>query len=441
VGDVADGVEARTTDYYRSRAVAEKVQRKLGFPFYTRDWKEFFPAFFQALKSERVMMFILLTMIMVVAAFSIVSTLVMMIMEKSSDIAILKAMGAEDDAIERIFALEGTLIGVVGTALGVIAGISVTARIAFIQHQIENVLGIDTLPRACTSSRRCPPSSTRARSRSRSGSRWCSRSARRSCRAAARRGSIPWSRCVMSRPPLLEARGVRRSFATGDGAIDVLRGVDLVIRERERLAIVGNSGVGKSTLLHVLGTLDRPTAGQIWFDGEDLFARDPAGLARFRNQSLGFIFQFHHLLPEFNACENVMMPGLGRRAARRPRCASARLRLLSEVGLEHRVNHPVGKLSGGERQRVAVARALVLEPRLVLADEPTGNLDPKTADQVLELLLEMNRVHGTALVVVTHSPELALRLGRRVELVDGYLVEADPGLGLSPELVTRPAES
>jgi lipoprotein-releasing system permease protein len=146
VGDVADGIEARTTDYYRSRAVAARVQAKLGFPYYTRDWKEFFPAFFQALKTERVMMFMLLAMIMVVAAFSIVSTLVMMIMEKSSDIAILKAMGAEDDAIERIFALEGTLIGLVGTALGVIAGISVTARIAFIQHQIENLLGVDTLP-------------------------------------------------------------------------------------------------------------------------------------------------------------------------------------------------------------------------------------------------------------------------------------------------------
>jgi lipoprotein-releasing system permease protein len=146
VGNVADGIEARTTDYYRSRAVAERVQAKLGFPYYTRDWKEFFPAFFQALKTERVMMFMLLAMIMVVAAFSIVSTLVMMIMEKSSDIAILKAMGAEDDAIERIFALEGTLIGLVGTALGVVAGISVTARIAFIQHQIENLLGVDTLP-------------------------------------------------------------------------------------------------------------------------------------------------------------------------------------------------------------------------------------------------------------------------------------------------------
>jgi lipoprotein-releasing system permease protein len=145
-GDVVDGIEARTTDFYRSRRVADEVQRTLGFPYYTRDWKEFFPAFFQALKSERVMMFILLSMIMVVAAFSIVSTLVMMIMEKSSDIAILKAMGAEDDAIERIFALEGTLIGLVGTSLGVVAGVSVTAQIAWIQHQIESFVGIDTLP-------------------------------------------------------------------------------------------------------------------------------------------------------------------------------------------------------------------------------------------------------------------------------------------------------
>jgi len=145
-GDVVDGIEARTRDYYRSRAVADAVEQALGFPFFTRDWKEFFPAFFQALKSERVMMFILLTMVMVVAAFSIVSTLVMMIMEKSSDIAILKAMGAEDDSIERIFAIEGTLIGLVGTAIGVVAGISVTARIAWIQQQVENILGIDTLP-------------------------------------------------------------------------------------------------------------------------------------------------------------------------------------------------------------------------------------------------------------------------------------------------------
>jgi len=223
---------------------------------------------------------------------------------------------------------------------------------------------------------------------------------------------------------LLQAEGVRRSFRTGDGSIEVLKGIDLTLQGAERLAILGASGVGKSTLLHILGTLDRPSAGRVLFRGEDLAARDRHALARFRNGSLGFIFQFHHLLPEFNALENVMMPGLvGGRSASEMRGRAARL--LEEVGLEHRIAHPVGKLSGGERQRVAVARALVLEPALVLADEPTGNLDPKTGDQVLELLLEMNRTHGTALVVVTHSPDLAARLGRRVVLVDGYLEPAE----------------
>jgi len=224
---------------------------------------------------------------------------------------------------------------------------------------------------------------------------------------------------------LLRARGLRKSFPMGEGRIEVLRGVDLDLREAERLAIVGNSGVGKSTLLHILGTLDHPSEGRVEFRGENLFERDPAGLARFRNRQLGFIFQFHHLLPEFDAVENVMMPGLVGGlgfAEMRPRAE----RLLHEVGLGHRVTHPVGKLSGGERQRVAVARALVLEPALVLADEPTGNLDPKTGDQVLELLLEMNRVHGTALVVVTHSADLAARLGRRCVLVDGYVEDAAP---------------
>ncbi len=221
---------------------------------------------------------------------------------------------------------------------------------------------------------------------------------------------------------LLEAVAVRRSFRTGDGEIEVLKRVDLAIHSRERLAIVGASGVGKSTLLHLLGTLDHPSSGQVLFRGEDLGQRDRRELARFRNESLGFIFQFHHLLPEFDALENVMMPGLvgGRSQAEMRKKAG---RLLEEVGLEHRIRHPVGKLSGGERQRVAVARALVLEPTLLLADEPTGNLDPKTGDQVMELLLEMNRSHGTALVVVTHSPALAMRLGRRTVLVDGYLEE------------------
>ena len=221
---------------------------------------------------------------------------------------------------------------------------------------------------------------------------------------------------------LYAASGLCRSFSMGSRVIEVLRGVDLSIAPHERLAILGNSGVGKSTLLHILGTLDHPSSGTLYFENEEVFWHDRDALARFRNQHLGCVFQFHHLLPEFDALENVMMPGLVARrgfAEMRPRAEH----LLSEVGLADRLRHPVGKLSGGERQRVAVARALVLEPSLLLADEPTGNLDPDPAQGVLDLLLEMNRQHGTALVVVTHSQGLADRLDRRVVLRDGCLEE------------------
>ncbi|MEE8474475.1 MAG: ABC transporter ATP-binding protein [Myxococcota bacterium] len=223
---------------------------------------------------------------------------------------------------------------------------------------------------------------------------------------------------------LLRVEGLCKSFPTGGGSIEVLRRIDLTIHPGERLAILGSSGVGKSTLLHVLGTLDRPTSGRVLYrENLDLFSLGANELAAFRNETLGFEFQFHHLLPEFSAVENVMMPGLigGRGFAEmRPRAE----RLLGEVGLEHRLDQSVGKLSGGERQRVAVARALVLEPALLIADEPTGNLDPKTAEQVLGLMLEMNRSRDTALVIATHSLELARRLNRRVVIVDGYLEDS-----------------
>jgi lipoprotein-releasing system ATP-binding protein len=221
---------------------------------------------------------------------------------------------------------------------------------------------------------------------------------------------------------LLEVEGLWKRFTTADGELEVLRGIDFRLAPADRVAIVGQSGVGKSTFLHVLGALDHPTAGSVRFAGEDVFAKSSRELARFRNHTLGFVFQFHHLLPEFSALENVMMPGLLRRlpfAEMRERAAA----ILGEVGLADRLRHRVGKLSGGERQRVAVARALVLDPALVLADEPTGNLDPVTGERIGELLLEMNRTRGTALVVVTHNERLAARLGRTVELRAGVLVE------------------
>jgi lipoprotein-releasing system ATP-binding protein len=223
--------------------------------------------------------------------------------------------------------------------------------------------------------------------------------------------------------PLLRTEALCKSFATGEGTIEVLRGVDLVIERGERLAILGQSGVGKSTLLHLLGALDHPTSGRVLFEEEDVFTKGPLALARFRNESLGFVFQFHHLLPEFTAVENVMMPGLLRGLSPAEMRARATA-ILGEVDLGHRLEHPVGKLSGGERQRVAVARALVMDPPLVLADEPTGNLDPRTGERVGDLLFELNARRRTALVVVTHNEALAARLGRAVTLVDGRLSEA-----------------
>jgi len=223
---------------------------------------------------------------------------------------------------------------------------------------------------------------------------------------------------------LLEVRDLCRRFSTGEGEVRVLEGLELDVARGERIAIEGQSGVGKSTLLYILGTLDHPTSGSVHFGGEDVFAKSRAELARFRNHSLGFIFQFHYLLPEFSALENVMMPGLIRGLSfdeMRPRAMG----ILEEVGLSHRLQHKVGQLSGGERQRVAVARALVLGPLLLLADEPTGNLDPKTGAVIEDLLIEMNASRGTSLVVVTHNPRFAAKLGRSVKLFDGKLVDGN----------------
>ena len=222
--------------------------------------------------------------------------------------------------------------------------------------------------------------------------------------------------------PLIRVRGLSKGYDSNGMRIEVLQETAFDLEAGETVAVVGASGIGKSTFLHVLGTLDRPDAGSFLFEGQDVFAFDGDRLARFRNRSVGFVFQFHHLLPEFNALENAMMPALiaGKpRSEAKDRAAS----ILVRVGLDQRLTHRVGKLSGGEQQRVALARALVLDPKLLLADEPTGNLDRRNSDQVHELLLSLNREFAMSLVVVTHNAELAATMSRRVTLVDGKLVE------------------
>lgn len=217
---------------------------------------------------------------------------------------------------------------------------------------------------------------------------------------------------------LIQVQQLFKSFGNGTKKVEVLRGIDLTFFQGERAAIVGASGVGKTTLLHILGTLDRPTAGTVLHGGRDIFTLNERDLALFRNREIGFVFQFHHLLPEFNALENTMMPCLIQGMSKKEASLRAEA-ILTLVGLKERLSHKPGELSGGEQQRVAVARALVLEPKILLADEPTGNLDSKTGESVFALLQELNRMKNVTLVIVTHNPSLAAQMPRQILLTDG----------------------
>jgi lipoprotein-releasing system ATP-binding protein len=226
----------------------------------------------------------------------------------------------------------------------------------------------------------------------------------------------------MNKETVLNCSNVSKSFNEGGLAVDVLRDIDLNIQAGEQIAIIGSSGSGKSTLLHLLGGLDNPTTGQIWINGKQINKLNSAKRAILRNQNLGFVYQFHHLLQEFTALENVAMPLLiGGYSSKQAKEKAADI--LIKVGLETRLQHKPGEMSGGERQRAAVARALVTNPKCLLADEPTGNLDQRTADKVYELMLDLNKTVGTSLILVTHAPDLAKRMDKILRLVNGKLVE------------------
>jgi len=217
---------------------------------------------------------------------------------------------------------------------------------------------------------------------------------------------------------LIQVQQLFKTYGNGTKRVEVLRGVDLTFSRGEKTAIVGASGVGKTTLLHILGTLDRPTTGKVLYEGKDIYTLNEKDLALFRNREIGFVFQFHHLLPEFSALENTSMPCLIQGNTKREAVSRAEA-ILTLVGLKERLSHKPGELSGGEQQRVAVARALVLEPKVLLADEPTGNLDTKTGESVFDLLQELNQIRGVTLIVVTHNLKLAEKLSRQIQLIDG----------------------
>lgn len=223
---------------------------------------------------------------------------------------------------------------------------------------------------------------------------------------------------------VIRIEGLWKVFETIGGRVEALKGIDLNISHGETLAVVGVSGSGKSTLLHILGTLEHPTRGEVYYDTNNIFSQNDAEIAAFRNSEIGFVFQFHYLLAEFSALENVMMPCLIR-GIDSEQAREMAVEILGKVGLEPRLEHRPGELSGGEQQRVAIARAVVLKPKVILADEPTGNLDMYTGGSILDLFLMLNDEYGITSVLVTHNMEIANRLNRRIRLSDGKIVDAN----------------
>jgi len=219
---------------------------------------------------------------------------------------------------------------------------------------------------------------------------------------------------------LLELKNIHKSFTLNGNIINVLNGIDFIVKQGDSIAIIGASGAGKSTLMNIMGTLDPPSIGAVLFEGEDVWNMEEARLCRIRNHEIGFVFQFHHLLPEFNALENTMMPALISRSDAKVAREKA-IGILKDVGLSDRLRHRVGELSGGEQQRVAIARALIMGPKILLADEPTGNLDRITGEEIIDMLLRIKEEQGLSLVIVTHNQKLAEKMSKTLEIVDGRI--------------------
>ncbi len=425
--DQVQGLRLKFDDLFQAPRTAWSIARELGEDrYYARDWTRTHGNLYQAIRMEKAMIGLLLLLIVAVAAFNIISTLVMVVNDKKGDIAILRTLGATPGTIMRTFMVQGTVIGVVGTAIGAVVGIFAALNVSAAISALEGLIGhkflnadvyfIDYLP---------------SQVQSQDVLMVCAAAlvlsflatlypAWRAAHAPSLRRRYVMSESGMSDKAILSCRNLGKSYEEGPESVQVLAGLQLELHPGERVAIVGTSGSGKSTLLNLLGGLDTPTKGSVWLDGEELSALSEKNRGLLRNRSLGFVYQFHHLLPEFTALENVCMPLLiGKTAI--PEARQRATALLERVGLGHRLEHKPAELSGGERQRVAIARALVNKPGLVMLDEPTGNLDSHTAQGIQDLMLELSTSMRTAFLVVTHDMNLARQMDRVLHLQEGCL--------------------
>ncbi|KAH8269050.1 hypothetical protein KR044_006723 [Drosophila immigrans] len=344
-----------------------------------KDWRDRKGELFQAVRMEKNMMGLLLSLIVAVAAFNIITSLGLLVMEKQGEVAILQTQGLTRRQIMSVFMVQGASAGIIGSLLGTLLGVLLATNLNNLMPILGALIDGASLPVA-----------------------------------------VDPLQVTIIAVVAMACDNLCKTYQEGNLHTDVLRNVSFAMQQGEMMAIVGSSGSGKSTLLHLLGGLDSPTSGEVIFKGESLNAMSSAAKAELRNRQLGFIYQFHHLLPDFTALENAAMPLLIGGA--KPAQAQEKAReMLAAVGLEKRSKHRPSELSGGERQRVAIARALVNNPALVLADEPTGNLDKRTADSIFDLLGELNVRQGTAFLVVTHDLQLAKRLSRQLEMADGHL--------------------
>ena len=444
-GDVT-AIEVYTDDPDHIDGFRKAVTEAAARPIYMIDWRQRNATFFNALQVERNVMFLILTLIVLVAALNIVSGLIMLVKDKGSDIAILRTMGATQGAIMRIFLITGASIGVVGTVVGFLLGTLICLNIEFdpalsvVADQYGTVLAGALFPVETARRHERQGNHRRRRDGARAVALGDALSvvaggAARSGRSAALRvidqaamddtttiSEAATSTAGKEEYPLVFLHGISRQFHQGDATLDILKSAELAVWAGQSVALVAPSGAGKSTLLHIAGLLEHPDAGEVYIDGAPTTSLSDIQRTRIRRNDIGFVYQFHHLLPEFSAIENVMLPqmvrGLGWKAA-----GERADELLSYLGLKDRLNHRPAELSGGEQQRVAIARAVANAPRILLADEPTGNLDVRTAEHVFGALSQLVRASGLAAVIATHNLEIAARMDRRVTIRDGLVVE------------------